>query len=262
VWLCLLVASAVFGCAATQGSDTSRADDAPAVTPLDERAAELWSARKAEDWSVVFRYQDLTKMPDATEADFAAWAAKEEPFVVHAFEIGQVVTDGRYGWVELSTSVSMRQFQGVPPRETRRWEKWHLRDGAWYPIRPQDLAEAPAPPPLRDLDEEARLLARFRGACAAREAGDWAGLAEYSDPSQKSKLEAAEAAGMESQIDYLSHDVHWVEVIGDHGTVRVSLEFRLRDPSLSKMPARTEVLNDRWVRRDNEWYLDPRGPEH
>lgn len=268
VWLCLLVMWSVPGCTSTQPATIGPAtatdatsDAAPARASLEDRAAELWTARQAEDWATVYRFQDLREIPDATEANFAAWASKEEPFVVHSFEIGQVVTDDNYGWVEMASSVSMRQYVGVPARDTQRWEKWHVRDDAWYPVGPKKLDSAPAPPPLRDLEAEQRLLARFQAACVAREAGDWARLAEYSDPSQHGALEAAEAAGMESQIEYLSHDVQWVEVIGDRGTVRVNLEFRLRDPNMRKLPVRNEVINDRWVRRDSEWYLDPRGPQ-
>ena len=57
-------------------------------------------------------------------------------------------------------------------------------------------------------------------------------------------------------LDFLSYETLWVEVIGDTGLARVGYTVKMRDPSMSKMPARRTALNEKWIRRDGAWYLD------
>jgi hypothetical protein len=109
---------------------------------------------------------------------------------------------------------------------------------------------------VRDAEAEAQLLDRFNEAWPPRLALDWDQLYEMTDPEDHAEVDADSFSRGNALVEYLDHHVHWVQVIGDNGVIHVSYEYKLSDPSLTKMAPQVKAIDERWVRRDGEWYLD------
>jgi hypothetical protein len=234
-------------------------DAPPEIAPaevLRQRAARLWQARQDLDWAAIFPFQDPQAVEGVTEAEYIAWAEENEPFLVHEFRLGDVLTRGDMGWVEVDCRTSMRRFADVPPRAIHRWEKWRILEDGWYPVPPGQLEDYPASPAERDAGEEQRLLARFEASWEARCEEDWDRLFALSDPRTRGDIPRDEFAEAQGLIQYLTRDVQWVEAMGDHGRVRVEILHKLNDPSMTKLPPRLILVTERWVRIDDEWYRD------
>jgi hypothetical protein len=253
----------VLGCAGVHRPPASAGESQPdeGVALLRQRAERLWRARALEDWSTAFQFREPSMRQGQSEADFVAWCEEHEPFRVLSFRLGDVLTDGHWGWVEVDCRTRMRRFPAAPPQDVVRWEKWRRVEGEWYPVPREELDCYPASPALRDLAEEGRLLVRVQEACDARERQDWRRFYELHDPRERPDVSETELSQMESMVVYLSHNVHWVEVVGDHGTARVECRLRMSDPSLTKLPARVDIRNERWNKVDGEWYLAMKQPE-
>lgn len=231
----------------------------PETSPVDalrQRAERLWQARQDQDWVAIFPFQDPQAVEGVTEADYVAWAEENEPFLVHEFRLGDVLTEKDIGWVEVHCRTSMRRFTDVPPREVHRWEKWRVLEDRWYPVPPREMENYPASPAERDAAEEQRLLARFEDSWEARRAEDWDRLFALSDPRTRGDIPLDEFAEAQGLIEYLSRDVQWVEAMGDHGRIRVKILHKLNDPSMTKLAPRSLLVIERWVRVDDEWYRD------
>ncbi len=224
--------------------------------PLRERADRLWNATVAEDWSTVFLFQDPIKRRGMKEAAFVSWCQDEEPFSIHSFRLRDVVTDDELGWVELDYSASLPRFPAVPPRDAHRWQKWRRVEGGWFPVSPQEVGSFPESPALRDAVAEQRLRVRFEESWTARREKDWHRLYELTDPRDRPDVTETDFTEVESLFEYLSHNLHWVEVIDGVGKVRVSYFHKLTDPSLMKMPARRMWIIEKWTVYENEWYRD------
>jgi hypothetical protein len=231
----------------------------PETTPVDalrRRAERLWQARLDQDWSAMFAFQDPQAVEGVSEEEYVAWAEENEPFLIEDYRLGDVITNGEMGWVEVYSRTGMRRFPAVPPRDVHRWEKWRIRDDRWFPVPPKELQYYPASPAERDTAEEPRLLARFEESWEARRQRDWDRLLELTDPAVRGEIPPEEFAESQELIEYLDCDVRWVEVLGDHGSVLVAIRHKLNDPSMSKLPPRTVVVTERWVKVDGEWYRD------
>lgn len=227
---------------------------------LGRRAERLWEARRQEDWAAVFQLQDPQEREGVGQADFVTWCEQKEPFRVHSFELGQMLVEGDLGWVEVHGSTSIRRFPDSPPRDTQQWEKWRRIEGDWYPVPRKELASYPASPALRDAAEEARLAERFAASWQARVAKDWSRLYAMTDPRDHGDVPQDRFAQELEKVEYISHEVQWVEVVGERGSVRVVYRHRLNDPSLTKLPPSAVSVVEPWIKCENEWYLDLKRP--
>jgi hypothetical protein len=250
---------------ATTPNAASPVSPTPAPTPkpagntragLAERARQLWDAKVAEDWSTVFLFEPTRGDEGVTEAEFIRYSETEEPFRVHGYTILQVLTEGDMGWVELDVSTSMRRFPTVPPVDAQRWDKWHRINGEWQPVPAKTASAYPAAPVLRDAEAEAQLRQRFDASWDARHRRDWEAMYQFIDPRDRDDLGQDVLAETYEVLQFLSATVHWVEVIDDVGAVYVTVNHKLNDPSMSKLPPRDANIREEWVRYQNEWYMD------
>jgi hypothetical protein len=227
---------------------------------LRERAERLWTAKAEEDWATVFTFGPPGEYATREQAEFVAWSREKEPFRVQSYQIGRVLTDGKeLGWVELDYSAAVRKYPDLPPRDAHRWQKWFFVTGEWYPIPLRELSLYPESPVLRNAVEEARLLERFKEAWTAKHDGNWHQLYELTDPRDREDVSEDQFAEVEGAFEYLSYDLHWVQVISDRGNVRVSYRHDIADPSLAKLPPRTLSIAEDWVKYEGEWYRDLKG---
>lgn len=223
---------------------------------LRERAERFWTAKVAEDWATVFIFEPQDKRREMKEADFVTWCREHEPFRIHSFGIGQVLIEEQLGWVELDYRTSLSRFPDLAPRDTSRWQKWLLVDGRWCPIDPRKLSYYPESPALRDRVQEQRLAARFEESWKARHDGDWHRLYELTDPGDRPDVPEDEFVEVASLFEYFSYELGWVQVLGDDGKVRVSYHHKVSDPSLTKLPARSIWIVEKWIKYDDDWYRD------
>lgn len=228
----------------------------PDTALLRQRAQQLWTARVEENWKTAHSLQDPRRRESTAEADFVDWHEKSEPFKYHEFEVGRVQSHNDLGWVEVDCRTSARRYPGAPPRRVKRWEKWRVVDGEWYPVPRRELERYPEAPARRDAAEEERLLARFEEAWQARCEHAWDRLYELTDPRDHEDISAQDFAAGESLFEHLSCELKWVEVIGDCGRVRALYEIRMTDPNLNKMSPEAIPLTERWVKLDGDWYRD------
>jgi hypothetical protein len=238
---------------------TSAGDEALAgatKASLDRRAAELWQARQQEDWETVYLYEQIENRSEETKQRYIEWANTEAPMKWHSYQIGETIVDPPFGWVEVDAMISMRSFPGLPPRETRRWERWVFDGGEWMPVPPHRAEDFPASPTQRDLEEEPRLRARSDESWEARLAGDWLRLYELSDPRDLADVpfeQFEEAVGV---AEFSKSQVLWLQVIDDQGRVRVQFDAKRLDPNLTKLPPQTITATEDWIKVDGEWYRD------
>lgn len=213
-----------------------------------------------EDWATVFGFLDPSKARRMVRAEFVRWSAREEPFQIISFHIGTVEADGDVGWTEVHYRTLLRRFPDIAARDATQWQKWRVVQGQWYPVPQRELEAYPAPPAKRDADEETRLRTRFEESWDARRRRDWRRLYELCDPRDRSAVSRESFAESESLFEYRSHRVDWVEVISGRGRVRVLYDHKIMDASLTKLPARSMYVVERWVKVDNEWYRDLKTP--
>ena len=244
------------GCVSGRGGAgaSGGASEWPDATVLRQRAEQLWTARIQEDWEAAFLFEEPARRKTIDRAAYVKWHEEKEPFKTHAYRLGRVEAERNLGWVEVECRTSLRKFGNAPPRDVRRWEKWRVTEGAWYPIPRQDADLYPEPPALRDPEEAERLLVRFEAAWAARQRGDWQALHGFVDPQERDQITLGLLTEYESLFRHLSREVRWIEAVGPNGRVRVQYERKRNDPSLTKMPPETQEITERWVKRDGEWY--------
>ncbi|MHC4991817.1 MAG: hypothetical protein ACYTGC_12635 [Planctomycetota bacterium] len=234
-------------------------EPAPPVGSTDAlrgRADQLWRARAEEDWHTTYLFENPRRRDTATVEEYSAWKQGNEPFRVESYQIADVLVEDLHGWVELEVVASARRFPGAPSRRTTRWEKWFLFEDQWLPIPDQLQTDYPDSPALRDAEQEERVLARCQEFWNARRDEDWSRMLELVEPDDREQFTMDELEESQSILKYLSHEVRWVEVIGDKGRTRVRFEHRFNDPSMTK--ARPIVIenNERWIKVGDEWYVD------
>lgn len=223
---------------------------------LADAAKRLWEARIVEDWMVVYDFQQFRQVTETTPQQFAKWSQEFEPFVIKSYKIESQVEEGDFGWVDVDYVTSVRQFPDVPPTRTRRTEKWERIDGKWKLVPPAELDQYPAPPNTRDLEAEKEVRARYEAAWQLRLARDWNALYDMTDPMDHEAVAEVHFAEAQDVTIFVEYEVHWIEVIGDTGRIRLAIQHRINDPNLTKLPTSVIVIDEPWVKRDGEWYLD------
>ncbi len=256
IGMTLLLAMILPSCLARHEKALSKLPSQDPLVLLQARAHQLWTAKMHEDWDTVFLFEDPRTRENVDPAEFVAWCKTSEPFRVHSFDIGQALIDGEMGWVEIECRTSVTKFPNAPPQDVDRWEKWRKVDEQWYPVPRTELDAYPISPALRDIEEEARLQARFEESWALRQARDWSGLFAMTDPYDRAGIQEDQFARAFQTVEFLSKEVQWVQVTCGEGIVRVAYQHKTTDPSLTKLPQRWTFVSERWVNRDGEWYLD------
>ncbi len=279
--LMLCAALPLTGCSKTDGNpsvesspDTTDAQDDPAATSepttevaasasdrmqrLTDAAMRVWEARVAEDWAVVFEYQRLVGDEQYDVEQYIAWSKQNEPFVIHSYQFEDISIENDIGWVTLKCESTIRQFPNAAPKTTARIEKWQLIDDKWKIVPPQEYDLHNESPYVRDIDAENVLRERFEESWQARLESDWTGLYQMSDPKDHADIAEHELAEAKDLTIYIDREIHWIQVIGDYGIVRVAITHKINDPNLTKLPARIIMKDEQWVRRDGTWYLDLR----
>lgn len=239
----------------TGGGKATKAASSSAQS-LESDVKRLWEARLVEDWNVVFEYQQFRNAVDTTAAEFAKWSKENEPFVIKSYEISDVVVDGDFGWTEIDYVTSVRKFPDLPPTSTRRQEKWERIDGAWKLVPPTELSNYPDNPKARDLEAEKELLARFEESWKLRADRDWNALYQMTDPQARNDFPEDEYTTAKDSEIYLDYDIKWINVIGDKGRIRIVITHKINDPNLTKLPPTDIMIDEPWVKRDGQWYLD------
>jgi len=264
LWRCITIVAPLAAltslCCSSPERDPAMGRQSPEANPeqaLRRQAERLWDARQREDWSTVFELEGhLMTRQSVKEADFVEWCKTTEPFVYHSSRLGDVLTEGDRGWVEVNCRVSVRRFPKMDPKEVHRWEKWRRVQGSWYPVPREELELYPTSPAMRDTAAETHLLARFEESWDARQRRDWSHLSSLTDPQDEQVVSNEDFAKAHEQFEYIAHDVQWVEVIGDRGKVRFSFRHKLTDPSLTKVPPKDVVITEAWILLGDEWFLD------
>jgi hypothetical protein len=246
------------GASATNLSTVASANGSPPVPQGDPEelranAAMLWQARVDENWTAAFEHEDTRAYPDLTVENFITWSTEQEPFRYKSFELGQVLVERDLGWVEVTSATAMRRFPKMPPRDTTRWEKWRLVEGMWKLLPREEIEDYPESPAVRDADAEAALAKRFAESWKARATKDWSGLYQLLDPEDRPDKPDQPPF---LPLDFIEHDIHWIQATGDSGIVRVEILQKIDDPSLTKIQPNRVIKNERWVRRQGQWYLD------
>jgi len=223
---------------------------------LRSRALAYWEARRRQDWSTLYDYQDSETRSKVSLDQFATWSQSNEPLEVESYSLQSVETDGDLGWAHLRYTARPARFPNIEPRENDHWQKWRWVDNEWFPVPARELDAYPSAPSLRDAAAEKKLRKRFEESWALRLNRDWHALYELGDPDDRSRVPELQFVSAEELIEYLDHTVDWVEVIGDRGRVRVGYLHRLADPSLTKLAPTTAYVIEPWIFRGGVWYRD------
>jgi hypothetical protein len=225
---------------------------------LRERATTLWEARVKGDWGTVYDYLSESKeIGTATKQQYIDFSKEKGPFVYVSYKVGEVEVDEDTGWVKTAFALRPLRFPEYPPNRVEQWQLWEKRDGKWYPIPKERMADEPKlPPSLRPLKEERAVTARADGFWQAREKSDYGSLYQYLPPSFREKVSKEEFLGKSALNVYVDHQVHWAEVEGDRANVRVTVGSRPNDPNLTKMDPNYETILQEWIKVKDQWYLD------
>lgn len=218
------------------------------------RANVLNAARLAADYATLWEFRDLLTVAHVSREEFIEWSVENDPFVYDVAETQDVAVDGRWGWVRVRASIGMRRAPSIPPRTIERWERWIHVCGRWLPVSAKEQDNAPQAPAERDLALEPLLQARYDAWWKAVEARDWRTLYEMSDPLDREQVDFETFARARNQLTFFDHQVLWRNASSDSGIVRVRYLLRLNDPNMTKMHPVVSMVNERWVRRDGQWY--------
>jgi hypothetical protein len=218
--------------------------------------ARLWDARQAEDWAVVYDYQDPAILADGTREDYIEWASKNEPFITREYRILEVMQDGDLGYAHVASKDAVRRFEQVPPRDVTRWERWHRVDGRWRPISPFEFDNFPDPPAVRNLEIEDGLRERFTASWNARMRGDWDDFHAMIDPRDQPRVPLDDLYGIADELEFIAGELKWVQAREDRGEVRFYATTRIVDPSMSKIAPTSKMITEPWIYIDGVWYLD------
>ena len=224
------------------------------------RAGRLWQARRERDWAVSYEFEEPKVRERMSLEDYVVRAAELQPFNIESFELIRAESKLNRGWALVRHRSSLKRFPDVPARQVEMWQKWRRIDRQWYPVPPRELLAYPEAPALRDADQENRLKRRFEESWRYRRTKEWPELYRLCDPRDRATIDEKEFNLAEGMIDYLSHDLDWVEVIGRRGRIRVGYRHKLADPSLTKLQPTTTFVIEYWVKRGDSWYRDMKRP--
>ncbi|MCA9294910.1 MAG: hypothetical protein KC983_00300 [Phycisphaerales bacterium] len=247
-----ILAGLALACAALVAAGISH----PRPESLADHVARLWDARHAEDWSVVFDYQDPAIIADGTREQYIEWASENEPFIIREYRILEVVEQGDLGYAHVTSKDAVRRFQHVPARDVSRWEVWHRIDGTWRPVSPFELDNYPEAPPVRNLAIEDDLRARFLASWDARMKGNWDDFHAMIDPHDQARVPLDGLYGIAEELEFISGELQWVQALSNRGEVRFLATTRIVDPSMSKIAPTSKLITEPWVYIDGVWYLD------
>ncbi|MBW7905145.1 MAG: hypothetical protein LC135_06110 [Phycisphaerae bacterium] len=256
-WLAVVGLLAAWGC---EGSQPRRAPaartDAERTARLVERARILWQARQDEDWSRTFDFRDPRVAKAEDREKYIEWCRENEPIAILAHRVlgGQV--EGHFGWVQVESTKRVRRYPAAAAQQVRQWERWRWVGEDWYPVPAEELSLYPDAPAARDREGEQRLKERFEEAWQCRLKRDYEKLYALTDPEDHEEVKFDMLVADESQFEHLSKDVEFIEVIGDRGRILVAYTVKLTDPSVSKQPPQEILINERWIRRDGQWYRE------
>lgn len=231
--------------------------ETPGASDLKRRATALWQARVNRNWETAYTYVHPDIRARTTKDEFVAFCESEEPLVIKDARIGDVQVRDERGWAEVTYDSTMRKFPGVPARTTTTWDKWFIVDGAWYPVPDRMREDFPEAPARRDAAAEDALRARFLASWQARQTRDWNALYDLCDPPDRQHIPKEDLVESEELSEYLSYDVHWIEVVNQRGRVRVTYTVKTTDPNMTKLPPRDQTVTEGWILRDGTWYRDP-----
>ena len=224
---------------------------------LKERATAYWEARIKGDWATEYDFLSEAKRESTTKEEYVTATKDYGPFRYLSYKLGTVETAEDTGWVKVSYASEPVLFPGIPPAHEDRWELWEKIDGKWFPVEPAQLENLPRlPPSLRPLKEEAAVTARANEFWKAREKEDYATVYQLCPPSFRAKVSAKEFLGKKARNTYVAHRILWTEVKGDHAKLRVSVDYRPNDPTVTKLSPMEETIFQQWIKVDNQWYLD------
>lgn len=228
----------------------------PGPQRLVERADKLWQARVDRDWKTAWEFVDPALAAQSDVDSYVEWESKNQPFQWDAFTLEEVVTEGPYAWVRVKYTARMTRYGGLPPREAEQWQKWHVVAGEWFPVDQRELDNYPAPPAMRDLAAEQKLRARVEESNRLRRAGEWAALLKLCDPADVEGMDTGAFADQQQRSTITRDEVLWLQVVGETGTVRRALRFKINDPSMQNLPEQDASSTERWVLRAGDWYRD------
>jgi len=239
------------------GSLLAAQDEAKA---LRERATALWEARVKGDWATAFDYLSEAEKKGGTKEEYVAFSKENGPFRYISYKLNEVDVDGDLGWIKTSFSLEPLRFPSKRPDLVDRWMVWEKREGQWFPMTSKEEENVPKlPPRLRPIKEEQAVTARVNGFWEAREKGDYARVYQFCAPGFREKVSEAEFLSKKAYNIYVSHRVDWVEVQGDHARVKITVSYRPDDPNLTKMEPSQEISSQKWIKINNQWYLDIKG---
>lgn len=223
---------------------------------LRDRATRYWTARVNGDWPSVYLFQDPPFRERVSAETFVAEASGEQMFRHHSFALGDVETMGDWGWVRVSSEMSLERLPGKPRRQQEKTEPWKRLGGEWYPCSSEEAEKMPEPPSVRDLAAERELGERFAAYASARKAKDYETIYASLNPADARELPFEEFKESESWFVFTAIDVQWTEVVGDRGRVGAVVTMRSNDPHLSKSPPAVKYIVEMWIRIDGVWYRD------
>lgn len=240
---------------ATASGDESVSASRKLEKSLRERAEAVWKARLEHDCKVIATFLDPKEYVEET-LEQKIDICEGDPFRYDKYQIQKVEADENYGWVHVGYAVRVVPYLKEPAQEMEIIEKWRLTDGKWFPVASRIAETCPEPLSKRNATEEKRLRARFDKTWALRQAKDWKGLYELTDPMDRSRVSESDYAESEGLIEYFEHEVDWVQVIGGKGELRVTYTNKLADPNMTKLNRRKINISEKWIQREGEWYRE------
>ena len=228
----------------------------PEIKALRDRAEQYWGARHAEDWAKVYTFRTPEEQAKATVEQFTEWSSTQEPFIVESYSVGPAQIERHMGWVQMTSGVSMRRFEGSPVRSATRWELWEQVDKVWYPVTPDRLGEFPRVPSERDLEAEKVATKQFMASWEARKAADWEALYFMTSPTFREFVAEGDFASSLDLAIFVDVKLNWVEVVGDTARMYVQYSVKPNDPSMTKLQPHWAHLIEVWTRVDGRWYWD------
>ncbi|MEM7227546.1 MAG: hypothetical protein AAF432_01900 [Planctomycetota bacterium] len=217
----------------------------------------LWDARRDRDWAITFEYQHDMNIAGGSVEEYVQWADENEPFIVQDYELLDIAIDGEFAWAQIASQDSIRRFEHLPPRNSERWEKWYRDADGWRPVPGQLDESYPTAPVYRIREFEPALRQRFVQAWTAQQRSDWASFEDVLEPADRDKLDAESFESATTAMNLIGCDVKWVQAIGNAGKVHFEVEFKINDPSLTKLPSqKRDITEEWWVRIDGQWYID------
>jgi len=251
-WLaaaCLLLLGFVIACPLQAAQDESKV--------LRERATKYWEGRVKGDWAAVYDYLSEEERAGKTKEDYVESSKQAVTWRYLHYRMGAVEVVEDMGWVKIEYTAEPVRFPGIKPKQVDRWENWEKVDDRWTVVPGKRLEEFPQlPPSQRPFNEEKAVKARAQEFWRAQEKSDYTAIYHLLAPAFREKVSLDEWLTNKAENLYVSHQILWTEVKGNHATVRTAYEYRLNNPHVSKMDPEEEIAMQDWTMVDGQWYLN------